>query len=67
MPTENLRKIWSKKRLVDGHLAILVTYNGMIRGINPSLDMVLCLENINIPSSDSVITRIMSKISDIKP
>lgn len=67
MPTENLRKIWSKKRLVDGHLAILVTYNGMIRGIDPSLDMVLCLENINIPSSDSVITRIMSKISDIKP
>ena len=67
MPSENLRMDWSKKRLVDGHLSILITYTGMIRGIFPSPNMVACLEKINIPSTDSVITRIMDKISRVEP
>tara|TARA_Y100000768_G_C23956661_1_gene673173 strand:+ start:911 stop:1567 length:657 start_codon:yes stop_codon:yes gene_type:complete len=67
MPSENLRMDWSKKRLVDGHLSILVTYAGMIRDIVPSLEMIACLENIKIPSNDSVISRIMDKISKIRP
>ena len=67
MPSENLRMDWSKKRLVDGHLSILVTYAGMIRDVVPSPEMIACLENIKIPSNDSMITRIMDKISKIRP
>ena len=44
MPSENLRMDWSKKRLVDGHLSILVTYAGMIRDVVPSPEMIACLE-----------------------
>ncbi len=67
IPSEKLRKDWCKKRLVDGHLAILTTYVGITKSIFPSKELVLILENIKIPNSDSVITRIMSKIIDNKP
>ncbi|MBK64749.1 MAG: hypothetical protein CMB47_04420 [Euryarchaeota archaeon] len=67
MPSETLRMDWSKRRLVDGHLSILVTYAGMIRDIVPSFEMIACLENIKIPPNDSVISRIMDKISKIRP
>jgi hypothetical protein len=65
MPSEVLRMDWSKKRLVDGHLSILITYTGMIRGIIPSSEMIACLQEIDIPSNDSVVTRIMNKLSNI--
>ena len=67
MPSETLRMNWSKKRLVDGHLTILVTYTGIIKGIIPSSEMITCLEKINIPPNDSVITRIIDKIRAIEP
>jgi hypothetical protein len=67
IPSEQIREEWSKKRLVDGHLAILTTYAVMIRKIMPSANMVDVLNKINLPESDSVITRIMDKIIAAKP
>jgi hypothetical protein len=46
-------------------LSILITYTGMIRGIIPSSEMIACLQEIDIPSNDSVVTRIMNKLSNI--
>mgnify|MGYP006081013731 CR=1 FL=1 len=67
VPSEKLILKWVNGRLVDGHLAILTTYNGMIRGVEPDLEIIKHLEEVNIPPTDSIIRRIMEKISAKKP
>ena len=67
MPSEELREEWCKGRLVDGHLAIITTYVGIIKGITPSMNMIILLEDINLPKNDSIIRRVMHKIIENKP
>tara|TARA_B100000767_G_scaffold262664_1_gene275579 strand:+ start:231 stop:881 length:651 start_codon:yes stop_codon:yes gene_type:complete len=67
MPSEELREKWCKGRLVDGHLAIITTYVGIIKGITPSMNMIMLLEDINLPRNDSIIRRVMHKIIENKP
>jgi len=67
MPSEKLLEKWCKGRLVDGHLAIITTYAGIIKGKIPSTNLIASLENIDLPTSDSIISRVMHKIIDSKP
>ena len=67
MPSEKLLEKWCKGRLVDGHLAIITTYAGIIKGKIPSTNLIALLEGIDLPTSDSIISRVMHKIIDSKP
>lgn len=67
MPSEKLLEKWCKGRLVDGHLAIITTYAGIIKGKIPSTNLIASLEDIDLPTSDSIISRVMHKIIDSKP
>ena len=67
LPSEELFEKWCKGRLVDGHLAIITTYAGIIKGKIPSTNLISLLEDIDLPTNDSIISRVMHKIIDSKP
>ena len=67
LPSEELLEKWCKGRLVDGHLAIITTYAGIIKGKIPSTNLISLLEDIDLPTNDSIISRVMHKIIDSKP
>ena len=64
LPSDEVVIGWCKNRAVDGHLAILVAHAGSVKGILPSEDVFDALATVEIPIGDSLLGRIMDRMSE---
>jgi hypothetical protein len=64
-PREDLILKWINGRKIEQHLSIIVTYSGKIHGYDFSKELIEKIILIEIPSGDSILTRIMSKLVEI--
>ena len=53
---------WINGRKIEQHLSIIVTYSGKIHGHEFSKELIEKIILIEIPSGDSILTRIKSKL-----
>jgi len=63
IPSDEVVIEWSQARPVDGHLAILVAHAGSLKGNDPSEAVLKALTSVEIPSEDSLLGRIMDRMS----
>ena len=61
-PREDLILKWINGRKIEQHLSIIVTYSGKIHGHEFSKELIEKIILIEIPSGDSILTRIKSKL-----
>ena len=64
-PREDLILKWINGRKIEQHLSIIVTYSGKIHGYNFSKELIEKIILIEIPSGDSILTRIKGKLVEI--
>ena len=63
-PTEELILKWANGRKIDQHLSLIVTYSGKIHGHDFSKKLINEILLIDIPSKDSILTRIKEKLAE---
>lgn len=63
-PREDLILKWINGRKIDQHLSLIVTYSGKVHGHDFSKEVIEKISLIEIPSGDSILTRIKSKLLD---
>jgi hypothetical protein len=61
-PREDLILKWINGRKIEQHLSIIVTYSGKIHGHEFAKELIEKIILIEIPSGDSILTRIKSKL-----
>ncbi len=61
-PREDLILKWINGRKIDQHLSLIVTYSGKVHGHDFSEEVIEKISQIEIPSGDSILTRIKSKL-----
>ena len=61
-PREDLILKWINGRKIEQHLSIIVTYSGKIHGHEFPKELIEKIILIEIPSGDSILTRIKSKL-----
>jgi len=66
IPSDEVVIGWCKNRVVDGHLAILVAHAGSVKGILPSEGVFDALATVEIPIGDSLLGRIMDRMSETR-
>ena len=66
LPSDEVVIGWCKNRAVDGLLAILVAHAGSGKGILPSEDVFDALATVEIPIGDSLLGRIMDRMSETR-
>jgi len=64
-PREDLILKWINGRKIEQHLSIIVTYSGKIHGYDFSKELIEKIILIEIPSGDSILTRIKGKLVEI--
>ena len=64
-PRDNLILKWINGRKIEQHLSIIVTYSGKIHGYDFSKELIEKIILIEIPSGDSILTRIKGKLVEI--
>jgi hypothetical protein len=64
-PRDDLILKWINGRKIEQHLAIIVTYSGKIHGYDFSKELIEKIILIEIPSGDSILTRIKGKLVEI--
>ena len=64
-PREDLILKWINGRKIEQHLSIIVTYSGKIHGHDFSKELIEKIILIEIPSGDSILTRIKGKLVEI--
>jgi hypothetical protein len=63
-PTEELILKWVNGRKIDQHLSLILTYSGKIHGHDFSKKLINEILLIDIPSKDSILTRIKEKLAE---
>ena len=64
-PRDDLILKWINGRKIEQHLSIIVTYSGKIHGYDFSKELIEKIILIEIPSGDSILTRIKGKLVEI--
>ena len=64
-PREDLILKWINGRKIEQHLSIIVAYSGKIHGYDFSKELIEKIILIEIPSGDSILTRIKGKLVEI--
>jgi len=64
-PKEDLILKWVGGRKIDQHLSLLVVYSGKVHGHSFSKKLIDEISKIEIPSGDSILTRIKTKLMEI--
>jgi len=63
-PSEELILKWMKGRKIDQHLSLMVIYSGKIHQHDFSEGLIEKIVSIEIPSGDSILTRIKSNLNE---
>ena len=63
-PSDEVVIRWCHARSVDGHLAILVAHAGLLKGKAPSQAVFDALGTVEIPTEDSLLSRIMQRMGE---
>jgi len=66
IPSDEVLIGWCRARSVDGHLAILVSHAGLLKGQVPSEGVFDALATVEIPVEDSLLGRIMQRMSEVR-
>ena len=66
IPSDEVLTGWCQARSVDGHLAILVAHAGSLKGQAPSDALFDALASVEIPPDDSLLGRIMHRLSEAR-
>ena len=61
-PSKELILKWKNRRKIDQHLSLMVIYSGRIHGHDFSEELIREVSSIEIPSGDSILTRIKSNL-----
>lgn len=64
MPSEEILVAWCDGRAVDGHMALLVSYAGTVRGHVVSEGVLRRLSSIKVPDGDSLLGRVMVRLQE---
>ena len=64
MPDDEVLMGWCDGRKVDGHMALLVSYAGTVRGHTVSKGMLIRLSSVEVPDGDSLLGRVMQRLQD---
>ena len=62
MPSEETLVAWCEDRAVDGHMALLVSYAGTVRGYAVSEGVLTRLSVVEVPDGDSLLGRVMQRL-----
>ena len=63
-PSEELILKWINGRKIDQHLSLIVIYSGKIHQHDFSEELMEKIASIEIPSGDSILTRIKSNLNE---
>ena len=64
MPSEEILIAWCEGRVVDGHMALLVSYAGTVRGHAASEGVLSRLSTVEVPDGDSLLGRVMQRLQE---
>ena len=64
MPSEEILIAWCEGRVVDGHMALLVSYAGTVRGHAASEGVLSRLSCVEVPDGDSLLGRVMQRLQE---
>jgi hypothetical protein len=64
MPDDEVLMAWCDGRKVDGHMALLVSYAGTVRGHTVSRRMLIRLSSVEVPDGDSLLGRVMQRLQE---
>ena len=64
MPDDEVLMAWCDGRKVDGHMALLVSYAGTVRGHTVSRRMLIRLSSVEVPDGDSLLRRVMQRLQE---
>ena len=64
MPSEEALVAWCDGRVVDGHMALLVSYAGTVRGHTASEGVLRRLSSVKVPDGDSLLGRVMQRLQE---
>ena len=64
MPSEEVLMAGGEGRAVDGHMALLVSYAGMVRGHAASEGVLNRLSAVEVPDGDSLLGRVMQRLQE---
>jgi hypothetical protein len=64
MPSEEALVTWCDGRAVDGHMALLVSYAGTVRGHAASERVLRRLSSVKVPDGDSLLGRVMQRLQE---
>ena len=62
MPSEETLMAWCEDRAVDGHMALLVSYAGTVRGYAVNEGVLTRLSVVEVPDGDSLLGRVMQRL-----
>ena len=64
MPREEDLLAWCEGRVVDGHMALLISYAGTVRGHAASEGVLSRLSTVGVPDGDSLLGRVMQRLQE---
>ena len=64
MPSEEALVAWCDGRAVDGHMALLVSYAGTVRGHAASEEVLRRLSSVKVPDGDSLLGRVKQRLQE---
>ena len=64
MPDEEVLLAWCDGRTVDGHMALLISYAGTVRGHAASEGVLSRLSAVEVPDGDSLLGRVMQRLQE---
>ena len=64
MPSEEVLIAWCEGRVVDGHMALLVSYAATVRGHAASEGVLSRLSCVEVPDGDSLLGRVMQRLQE---
>jgi hypothetical protein len=64
MPNEEVLLAWCDGRTVDGHMALLISYAGTVRGHAVDERVLRRMSSVEIPDGDSLLGRVMQRLQE---
>jgi hypothetical protein len=64
LPDDEVLMAWCDGRKVDGHMALLVSYAGTVRGHTVSRRMLIRFSSVEVPDGDSLLGRVMQRLQE---